>query len=468
MALLATGRADRSFETAMTVSTPSSTEGGAWSDGYFTLLCIVLVGYAVLGKGFAYFGVPPIFIGEVALVAGAAVLLYSGCLVATLTSFCSLLLAITMLWTMIRTVPYVSTYGVDAFRDSVIVMYGAFAFVVVGLLLEKEHRLNAVVRYYNSFLSFYVPVIPLLFIASRYFRESIPNLPGTSVPLLMLGPGEVPVHLAGAAVFAMVGFRKATVLWLTPLTIAVIVASMTTRGGMLAFVVPVLFAALVLGKIRQLLGVIIAGLAILAATYTVEGALTDGQGFPVHETDRKVSTQQIIKNVESISGHADSNLDETRAWRLEWWGKIVNNTIYGPNFWTGRGYGPNIAILDGYGDINDEAPLRSPHNAHMTILARSGVPGLALWLGFCAAWLCMMASVMLTAHLRGDQNWSAFFLFVVCYATSSVINATFDVALEGPMQGIWFWCLIGLGMGSVMIYRHRLSIGFVDRNRVII
>jgi len=286
--------------------------------------------------------------------------------------------------------------------------------------------------------------------------------------LLMLGPGEVPVHLAGAAVFAMVGFRRATVLWVTPLVIAVVVASMTTRGGMLAFVIPVLLAAVVLGKIRQLLSVIIAALAILAATYTIEGAATDGQGFAAQETDRKVSTQQIIKNVESISGHSDSNLEGTRAWRLEWWGKIISNTIYGPNFWTGRGYGPNIAFIDGYGDINDEAPLRSPHNAHMTILARSGVPGLTLWLGFCAAWLAMMASGMLSAHLHGDQNWLGFFLFVICYATSSVINATFDVALEGPMQGIWFWCLIGLGMGSVMIYRHRLSIGIVDRNRVIV
>jgi hypothetical protein len=468
MALLATGRADGSFETAMTVFTRNPTEGGGWSDGYFTLLCIVLVGYAVLGKGFAYFGVPPIFVGEVALIAGATVLLASGCLVATLASFCSLLLAVTMLWTMIRTLPYVSSYGMDAFRDSVIVMYGGFAFVVVGLLLENERRLNAVVRYYNSFLSVYVPVIPLLFIASRYFRESIPNVPGTSVPLLMLGPGEVPVHLAGAVVFAMVGFRRATVLWVTPLVIAVVVASMTTRGGMLAFVVPVLLAALVLGKIRQVLSVVITGLAILAATYTVEGALTDERGLAAHEIDRQVSTKQILKNVESISGHSDSNLESTRTWRLEWWGKIVDNTIYGPNFWTGRGYGPNIALIDGYVDINDEAPLRSPHNAHMTILARSGVPGLTLWLGFCTAWLAMMVSAMVTAHLRGDRNWSAFFLFVVCYATSSIINATFDVALEGPMQGIWFWCLIGLGMGSAMIYRHRLSIGIVDQNRVIV
>jgi hypothetical protein len=35
-----------------------------------------------------------------------------------------------------------------------------------------------------------------------------------------------------------------------------------------------------------------------------------------------------------------------------------------------------------------------------------------------------------------------------------VINASFDVALEAPMQGIWFWCLIGFGIGTTMIYRY--------------
>jgi len=38
---------------------------------------------------------------------------------------------------------------------------------------------------------------------------------------------------------------------------------------------------------------------------------------------------------------------------------------------------------------------------------------------------------------------------------SIIINAAFDVALSGPVQGIWFWCLMGFGIGSVMVYRCR-------------
>ncbi len=56
-----------------------------------------------------------------------------------------------------------------------------------------------------------------------------------------------------------------------------------------------------------------------------------------------------------------------------------------------------------------------------------------------------------------QTEWAGLFLFIGCYASSVMINATFDVALEGPMQGIWFWCLIGFGIGSVMIYRCQLN-----------
>ena len=90
---------------------------------------------------------------------------------------------------------------------------------------------------------------------------------------------------------------------------------------------------------------------------------------------------------------------------------------------------------------------------HMTLLARAGVPGVALWALLLASWFAMLTNAALTARRRGQTDWAGLFLFVGCYVMSVIINATFDVALEGPMQGIWFWCLIGFGIGSVMIYR---------------
>ena len=44
---------------------------------YLVALGVGLLGYAVLGRGFAYVGVPPVYVGEVLLLLGAVVLLRS-------------------------------------------------------------------------------------------------------------------------------------------------------------------------------------------------------------------------------------------------------------------------------------------------------------------------------------------------------------------------------------------------------
>ena len=69
-----------------------------WNDGYLLLLAAILAGYALLGKGFAYLGVPPIYVGEMAGVAGVVLLLRSGRYLALLTTVPAMLLAATMVW----------------------------------------------------------------------------------------------------------------------------------------------------------------------------------------------------------------------------------------------------------------------------------------------------------------------------------------------------------------------------------
>jgi hypothetical protein len=424
------------------------------SDSYLVLLSGALLGYATLGKGFAYFGIPPIFVGEIVFLTGLIVFFRTGCLVATLSTTPSLILVVTMVWVALRTLPFVGLFGFDALRDSAVIMYGGFAFIIVALLLEDGRRVNSILRYYNIFLGVYVPIIPFLFIFSRYMEGYIPKWPGSSTPLLELRPGDVAVHLAGAAVFALVGFRKVTSLWIAFVFATLALASVSSRGAMLAAALPVMFAVLVVGKIRELAIVLAAGLAIFYAAYSVESAFSDYREAQ-SSAERSLSAHQIVDNVASIFGRSGEQTEDTKQWREDWWDLIVKDTIYGPNFWTGRGFGLNLAESDGVAgaDDPDHPPLRSPHNVQMTMLARTGVPGAALWGIFVVSWLGMLTIATLTARRRGQREWAGLFLFIGCYATSIIINATFDVALEGPMQGIWFWCLIGLGTGSVMIYR---------------
>jgi hypothetical protein len=285
--------------------------------------------------------------------------------------------------------------------------------------------------------------------------EHIPLLPGSNVPVLQVQSTEIAVHLTGAAVFALVGLRKVTRLWLIFLLAGLVMVGALGRGAMLAEVLPITAAMLLLGKWRQLALASLVGLVAFSAAYAVEPIFFDS-AEATSSDERPFSTRQVVDNVTSIVGQGGAQTESTKEWRLAWWDVITANTVFGPHFWTGRGFGLNLAEADGFRTDRSNTPaLRSPHNVHMTILARAGVPGAALWTALLASWFAMLAGAVLTARRRGHAQWAGLFLFIACYVASMIINATFDVALEGPMQGVWFWSMIGFGIGSVMVYRHQ-------------
>lgn len=424
-----------------------------WADRYLIFLMCVLAGYMLAGRGFAYLGAPPLFIGEITLLLGTIVFLRLGLIMACLGTFTSLVLAAMMAWALLRTLPFIPAYGIDAPRDSVIIMYGAFSYIIMGLLLDDARRLDFLIDCYKRFIRYFIPIVPFLFFLSQYAKDWPPNIPGTDVRSILIGPGEVTVHLAGAAVFALVGYYRPTVLWVIALLATLAMASSLNRGGMLSFMIPVFLAVILTGKFRTLAVIVGAGLVLFAAAYTAERAFTDYEEA-ARQQERQLRPTQFVSNVQSLIGHSDEKLEGSRRWRLEWWGVIMRDTVLGgPNFWSGRGFGLNLAMEDGFGDANHANPLRSPHNAHMTILARVGVPGIALWGLFLFCWFGMIAMAFVDARIRKRPEWSGLFLVVGCYVLAALINSTFDVALEGPMQGIWFWFLVGFGIASVMIFR---------------
>jgi len=429
----------------------TDTRSRAQSETYLMLLAGVLLGYAIFGRGFAYLGVPPLYIGELALLLGLIVLLRSGCLFASLATWPAVLLAVTIVWVLVRTLPHMAEYGFNAARDSVIVLYGGFAFIVIGMLLQRPRRIQTMMRLYLAFTGIFVYswliVAPVQFFLDAYN----PFVPWESgVHLFASRKPDVATHVAGVAVFAMVGFRKTTLVWVLALVATLAMVS-TSRGAMLGALVPICLAAVVLGKWRQLIVVVMCAGLLFSALYAIE--LTHMNDPNPH--GRTVSARQLTDNVTSIVGKGSRLTENTKQWRLDWWRRIVDETIYGNYFWTGRGFGQNLAEVHGF---LTEAPTakrktRSPHSAHMNLLARAGVPGLVLWIVLSALWMLVMVTAMLNARRHGHTDWANLFLFVICYELAAYIDASFSVALEAPMIGIWFWCLFGFGLGAVMIYR---------------
>ena len=138
-------------------------------------------------------------------------------------------------------------------------MYGGFALIVIGLLLEDARRIDTVLRYYNILLVSF-PAIFVGFCLTLFWVEYIPRLYG-SVPIVDITTSAVGTHLAGTMVFALIGYRKVSFLWfLVWLTTLTIVAA-TNRGATLAVLGPVVFAMLMLGRLRLLLTAMLAVVA---------------------------------------------------------------------------------------------------------------------------------------------------------------------------------------------------------------
>jgi hypothetical protein len=220
------------------------------------------------------------------------------------------------------------------------------------------------------------------------------------------------------------------------------------RAGLVAFT-----AAMGLGMAHRPTGKVgwkmigaMAAAVVLLAVCNFHIEIPGGKG-------RELSFQQIVVNVVSTVGDADNDgLDSTKEWRTDWWKDIIADTVHGKRFWTGAGFGINLADEYGY-QVQADHSLRSPHSAHMTVLARMGVPGLAVWAVVQLTWLLAVLDAYYKSRRNRDARWSGLFLFLGAYWLAFLINASFDVYLEGPMGGIWFWTVYGIGVGALRIYK---------------
>ena len=70
----------------MTALQDGSRRGRSEGDLYLGFLAIVLLGYALMGKGFAYLGFPPLYVGEIAFLSGIIVFLRTGASVGALAT----------------------------------------------------------------------------------------------------------------------------------------------------------------------------------------------------------------------------------------------------------------------------------------------------------------------------------------------------------------------------------------------
>lgn len=408
-------------------------------------LVAILIGYAFFGRGMAYVGASPVFVGEVVLGIGVLAIIVS--LPSARWQPVHVVIGLFVAWGLFRTVPYVAVYGVDAFRDGVAYGYAVFAFAV-SLSVRRQH-IERLLALYRRWIPIFVYWVPLAAILSVAFMASLPVVPGSNVPIIVFKGGDAGVHLGAIGAFMLLGLGGAArtavsdaVVW-AGWVISIGIAGALNRGGMVA--ASMMATAVLFGRASiRWASLVLVGLFLVAVVGLLDPQVDIG-------LSRRLSVDQVVSNVLSVvGGRNDPLLEGTKEWRLRWWNEIVEYTVNGDYFWTGKGFGINLADADGFQVLADGS-LRAPHNGHLELLARGGVPALSLWIAVQVAYGLTLIRAARQARAAGLTLWVGIVGWILVYWLASLVNATFDVYLQNPMGGIWYWSMLGLGIGVASI-----------------
>ena len=220
---------------------------------YLNLHCLALLGYAVLGKAFAYLGYHPLYIGEVLLATGLIHLAFHKGLPIFQSSL-SILLFLLMLWGATCTVPYIQRYGILALRDAVIWGYGLFAFLIALAIVARPATFSILLDRYRSFSILFLLLSPIVWLISTGTGIVTVETPGG--PAMIIKNGDLMVHLTGVFAFIYLKIRRLWTGWLLLLPL-LFGMGLGARAGVLSAFVAIGFLVVVNLRAQRVIAVLL-------------------------------------------------------------------------------------------------------------------------------------------------------------------------------------------------------------------
>jgi hypothetical protein len=320
----------------------------------------------------------------------------------------------------------------NVLRDSLAFQYAWFAYIIYFLKNEYDFIWQKLILIYK-----WVPLV--LFLNFFLFYFVFLYLPPINIfgnqNIIIYKNGDKSVHLLISTILMFLYSEKYSRRWLIANTVLIVINFLIllafTRSGSVAYILA-LFSFFFFSKekilnesLRKLLKYVPVILVIGMGLFVAIDIQGDAQG-------RTISLSQITDNFSSIvSTNIDGNLAENKVWRLIWWTKLVNESFTLQHFFVGKGLGMSLAGND---ISNTDDNLRSPHNFHLTILARFGYLVFITWI----IWLVSIFKPLFTRKLGGKT------LAITSILLAFIINGSFDVFFEGPMGAFPFWTFVGL------------------------
>jgi hypothetical protein len=421
-------------------------------------LTALLTGYMFGDKGFAYLHVPgtPLFVGEIGLaVVGLYLVRRYRITDSRLRSPGRFALAVFLVYSASRTIPFIGEYGVNALRDAAVWYYGIFAFFVADYVTRRG--IEPTVAWLRRVVPWFLLWAPISMALDEIFREA-PLVPDSTVSVFSHRSANTSVMIAACVGFLWLlgetetGVSRIRRGFMTAVAgLALVGSGIQNRGGFLA-------AACGLGVVwwfarseqRNFAG-------LLAATVLLVGLFFWSADLRIsfYANNRVISADQFVRNLISVVNPSAvataGDLVGNTSWRIELWTDVLQDiNLNAPVL--GRGYGVSLGEFYGFEGF-DQTELRSAHNSHMTIFGRSGYLGISLWILLWVTWFALVTRARLALFARGLRREAGLAVATMAFVVATHVNAVFDPSMEGPPVSYWLWSAYGLGLGLTALSR---------------
>jgi len=428
---------------------------------WLSVAAVLIVGYAGVGRTFAYLGLPwmSVYIGETVL---AAFLMFGPRIKqASWLRLVRRVPRLRPLWWLIVLLLFYGAFEalrgilhgyppLTALRDTAFNYYTLFLLLGIWVGLQDRDFLRRVVRFLAWFNGCYG-------LACVLFLSRIPwTLPGTAevskpVPLF-----SEPTAASAIALLGLIAFepRLGKVWHLIALNTFVLLG-LQVRGEWVGFVVGVLLFAWLTRKFNRLAVAVGLFVILLGLMYVTHLSLQSPKGRG-DNVESEISVDYLVaRAVAPLSEGLAAELvpadnlgfaSGTAEWRLVWWANIWKEIHARPSTaLLGFGYGYPIGDLNP--DLEAGAFIQTPHSDFFYPLAFSGWLGVALF----ALLQIEIARLLWRCYRVSGQPFG-----LMCWAALLTMSL-FEDFFESPMNAIPFFLLLGAAIAPSLLTRRRTS-----------